>query len=75
MTETEVSGTTLPPREANGLSAMLLPELKQLAQQMGISGASGMRKGDLVAAIGERQRPSAAPAACRLRATAVAVPP
>jgi transcription termination factor Rho len=42
---------------------MLLPELKQLAQQMGISGASGMRKGDLVAAIGERQRSSAAPAA------------
>ncbi|MCF8558150.1 MAG: Rho termination factor N-terminal domain-containing protein, partial [Candidatus Nanopelagicales bacterium] len=24
---------------------MLLPELKQMAQQMGISGASGMRKG------------------------------
>ena len=38
---------------------MLLPELKQLAQQLGITGASGMRKGDLVAAIGERQRPLA----------------
>ncbi|MDP1877715.1 MAG: transcription termination factor Rho [Actinomycetota bacterium] len=37
---------------------MLLPELKQLAQQMGITGASGMRKGDLVAAISDRQRPS-----------------
>ncbi len=36
---------------------MLLPELKQLAAQLGITGASGMRKGDLVAAIGDRQRP------------------
>ncbi|MHB8796340.1 MAG: Rho termination factor N-terminal domain-containing protein, partial [Candidatus Nanopelagicales bacterium] len=41
---------------------MLLPELKQLAQRMGITGASGMRKGDLVAAISDRERPSAAPA-------------
>ena len=55
MTETEVQASTAPAK-ATGLSAMLLPELKQLAQQMGISGASGMRKGDLVAAIGERQR-------------------
>ena len=39
---------------------MLLPELKQLAQQLGISGASGMRKGDLVAAISERQRSTSA---------------
>ncbi|MDO4785100.1 MAG: transcription termination factor Rho [Propionibacteriaceae bacterium] len=30
---------------------MLLPELKQLASSMGIKGASGMRKGDLIAAI------------------------
>jgi transcription termination factor Rho len=34
---------------------MLLPELKAMANQMGISGASGMRKGDLVAAIADRQ--------------------
>jgi transcription termination factor Rho len=34
---------------------MLLPELKSLAGQLGISGASGMRKADLVAAISERQ--------------------
>jgi transcription termination factor Rho len=38
-----------------GLSSMLLPELKQLASQLGITGASGMRKSDLVAAISERQ--------------------
>ena len=41
-----------------GLSAMLLPELKSLAGQLGISGASGMRKGDLVAAIESHQRAS-----------------
>ena len=33
------------------VDAMLLPELKQLASSMGIKGASGMRKGDLIAAI------------------------
>jgi transcription termination factor Rho len=35
---------------------MLLPDLKQMAQQLGISGASGMRKADLVAAIGDKQK-------------------
>ena len=54
MTETDVQGSTS--TKASGLSGMLLPELKQLAQQMGISGASSMKKADLVAAIGERQR-------------------
>ena len=57
MTDTAVS-TSAGSTRGGGLSAMLLPELKQLAQQLGITGASGMRKGDLVAAIGERQRPS-----------------
>ena len=57
MTDTAVS-TSAGSTRGGGLSAMLLPELKQLAQQLGITGASGMRKGDLVAAIGERQHPS-----------------
>jgi len=35
---------------------MLLPELKQLAQQLGIAGSSAMRKSDLVSAIGDRQK-------------------
>jgi transcription termination factor Rho len=35
---------------------MLLPELKQLAQQLGIAGSSAMRKSDLVTAIGDRQK-------------------
>jgi transcription termination factor Rho len=37
------------------LSAMLLPELKALAGELGIKGTSGMRKGDLIAAIHTRR--------------------
>jgi len=47
--------TTSTRKRGNGLSGMLLPELKALASSMGIPGASGMRKGDLVAAISARQ--------------------
>ena len=39
----------------DNLSSMLLPELKALAGQLGITGSSAMRKGDLVSAIGDRQ--------------------
>jgi transcription termination factor Rho len=39
---------------------MLLPELKQLAQQLGIAGSSAMRKSDLVSAIGDRQKQASA---------------
>jgi transcription termination factor Rho len=38
-----------------GLSGMLLPELKQLAQSLGITGASTMRKGALIEAISAKQ--------------------
>ena len=38
-----------------GLNAMVLTELRQLAGELGIRGTSGMRKGDLVAAIAARQ--------------------
>ena len=58
MTEAQVQDSST--SKASGLSGMLLPELKQLAQQMGISGASSMKKADLVAAIRDRQRPPAA---------------
>ena len=37
-----------------GLNAMVLTELRQLAGELGIRGTSGMRKGDLVAAIAAR---------------------
>ena len=69
MTETK-SGSTGSAAGGKGLSGMLLPELKQLAQQMGISGASAMRKGDLVTAIGDRQRPAAAAPAAERSTTA-----
>ena len=37
------------------LSTMVLPELRALAKEIGVEGASGMRKGDLIAAIRERR--------------------
>ena len=45
-----------------GLTAMKLPELKKLAGELGITGASTMRKGDLVGAISSKQGGSSAPA-------------
>ncbi len=38
-------------RSTGGLSTMLMPELKKLAHEMGLSGVSSMKKSDLVAAI------------------------
>ena len=43
-------------RGGAGLSAMLLPELQRLAQSMGIMGTGRMRKGQVIAAIEERQQ-------------------
>ena len=40
--------------QGSDLSSMLLPDLRKMAQGMGISGASTMRKGDLVSAIGQQ---------------------
>jgi transcription termination factor Rho len=43
------------PSGSGRLSAMLLPELQRLAQSIGITGTGRMRKGQLIAAIEERQ--------------------
>ncbi|MCU1678147.1 MAG: rho, partial [Frankiales bacterium] len=37
-------------RRTGGLSSMVLPELQSMAGQLGITGASKMRKGDIIAA-------------------------
>jgi transcription termination factor Rho len=41
--------------DAKRLTSMLLPELQRLAQSLGLTGTGRMRKGQLVAAIEERQ--------------------
>ena len=38
-------------KRAGGLNGMLLPELKQMAGGLGIKGAGGMRKSQLIEAI------------------------
>jgi transcription termination factor Rho len=51
-----VSETTQAERSRSGaLSALRLPELQALAAEIGLTGASGMRKPELVAAIRERR--------------------
>ena len=61
---TETTSAARAKGRGDNLSSMLLPELKALAGQLGISGSSAMRKGDLVTAIGDRQgRSESAPAA------------
>jgi transcription termination factor Rho len=47
-------------RRGGGLGGMLLPELQRLAQSLGMTGTGRMRKGELVAAIEQRQGGGAA---------------
>jgi len=58
VTETTQTDGPTAARKSGGLSSMLLPELKSLAGQLGIPGASGMRKADLISAISSRQVPA-----------------
>ncbi|GGU53533.1 transcription termination factor Rho [Lentzea flava] len=68
---TPSNGTT--PRRRAGLSGMVLAELRELAGQMGITGTAGLRKGDLIAAIKEKQG-SGAPAKAEKPAKAAKAP-
>ena len=72
MTETLSQETSAsdgaPKRKGTGLNGMLLPELRQMANDLGIAGVSGMRKSQLVEAIGAHRsgsssRPAATPEA------------
>ncbi|OLL97278.1 Transcription termination factor Rho [Pseudonocardia sp. Ae406_Ps2] len=65
MSETDLAGTgtasaEAAPRRRGGLSGMVLAELRQLATELNVPDISGMRKGDLIAAIKERQGGAAA---------------
>ncbi|MCK0173223.1 MULTISPECIES: transcription termination factor Rho [Mycobacteriaceae] len=45
---------------STSLTSMVLPELRALAKQIGVEGASGMRKSELIAAIRERRESNGA---------------
>ncbi|OZC96221.1 transcription termination factor Rho [Rhodococcus sp. 06-221-2] len=55
VTDTELISAPETSRRRAGLSGMVLTELRSLAGELGIKSISGMRKGDLIAAITERQ--------------------
>jgi transcription termination factor Rho len=48
------NGST-PKRRTGGLSGMVIADLRELAAELGVGDTKGMRKGDLIAAIRERQ--------------------
>ncbi|TWS17808.1 transcription termination factor Rho [Tsukamurella asaccharolytica] len=48
-----VSTTRADERRRSGLNGMVLAELRGIASELGIKGISGLRKGDLIAAINE----------------------
>jgi transcription termination factor Rho len=50
----ETAGASRRRRTGSGLTSMLLPELQAMATSLGISGTARMRKGELIAAIQER---------------------
>ena len=44
-----------PARRGGALTSMVLPELRTLAKEIGVEGASGMRKGELIAEFAPHQ--------------------
>jgi len=69
VTETDQPTSAETPRRTGGrgLSSLLLPELKRIAAELGIKGAGGMRKGQLVEAITAAQGGGASEGAARGR--------
>ena len=66
--ETAPRATATRSERGGSLTGMVLPDLRALANEVGVKGASGMRKSELIAAIRERRaenngRPSEAAAA------------
>src|SRR5215469_14606570 len=58
-TASDAVSVTVPDRAGarpGGMAAMLLPDLQRVAQSLGITGTARMRKGQLIAAIEERQQ-------------------
>ncbi|WP_236794962.1 transcription termination factor Rho [Amycolatopsis sp. GM8] len=51
----EQSNGSAPKRKTGGLSGMVIADLRELAAELGVGDTKGMRKGDLIAAIRERQ--------------------
>ncbi len=70
-TRTSANGGT---KRRAGLTGMVLAELRELAGQLGITGTAGMRKGDLIAAIKERQSGGSGKQAADAKATSDTLP-
>ncbi|TNC22082.1 transcription termination factor Rho [Amycolatopsis alkalitolerans] len=51
----EQANGAAPKRRTGGLSGMVIADLRELAAELGVGDTKGMRKGDLIAAIRERQ--------------------
>ncbi|MDA1361521.1 transcription termination factor Rho [Glycomyces luteolus] len=61
-------------RAGTGLASMLMPELQQMAQSLGITGVGRMRKSELIAAIQERQDAGSQPGGASAEKEAPPVP-
>ncbi|MEU6859045.1 transcription termination factor Rho [Glycomyces sp. NPDC046736] len=61
-------------RAGTGLASMLMPELQQMAQSLGITGVGRMRKSELIAAIQERQDAGSQPGGASAEQEAPPVP-
>ncbi|KXO88828.1 transcription termination factor Rho [Tsukamurella pseudospumae] len=67
-----VSSARADERRRSGLNGMVLAELRGIASELGIKGISGLRKGDLIAAITAQQGGGAAPAKSAAKTTKAA---